>query len=168
MKRVPSSSIETLEARIAPAFAAAFELSSLDGLNGFTINGIAGELSGISVGDAGDVNGDGFGDLIIASRSRSYVIFGKASGFAAGLELSALDGSDGFKLSGAFNGRYASAAGDVNGDGFDDLIIGSPRTPATYVIFGKESGFAADLNVSTLNGSNGFKLTPVSFGLSGD
>ena len=44
-------------------------------------------------------------------------------------------------------------AGDVNGDGFDDLIIGG-----TYVVFGKTSGFAADIDVSTLNGGTGFRL----------
>ena len=64
----------------------------------------------VSVASAGDVNGDGFADLIIGARGAdrrtathsgaSYVVFGKASGFAANLDLSSLDGSNGFKLSG--------------------------------------------------------------------
>ena len=61
-----------------------------------------------------------------------------------------------------------SAAGDVNGDGFDDLIIGASGADpngadsgASYVVFGKASGFAANLNLSTLDGSNGFKLSGV-------
>jgi hypothetical protein len=70
MKNIRPLCIESLEARIAPAFASVFELSSLDGLNGFTINGMAGELSGISVSDAGDVNGDSFGDLIVGSGAK--------------------------------------------------------------------------------------------------
>jgi hypothetical protein len=87
------------------------------------------------VSDAGDVNGDGFGDLIIgASRAdpngsgsgASYVIFGAVGGFATNLNLSTLDGTNGFKLSGVAAGNYSgfsvSAAGDFNGDGFDDLI----------------------------------------------
>jgi hypothetical protein len=52
--------IEPLEARIAPASAAIIELSALDGLNGFKINGAtSGDISGYAVSDTGDVNGDG-------------------------------------------------------------------------------------------------------------
>ena len=49
--------IEPLESRIAPAFAAVFELSSLNGLNGFKINGAAAHDDSGRVSDAGDVNG---------------------------------------------------------------------------------------------------------------
>ena len=84
------------------------------------------------------------------------MVFGKASGFAANLNLSTLDGSNGFKLSGVaagdYSGRSVSAAGDVNGDGFGDLIIGADGADpngtysgASYVVFGKASGFAANL-----------------------
>jgi hypothetical protein len=46
-----------------------FELSSLNGSNGFTINGVnSGDASGISVSSAGDVNGDGINDLIIGAN----------------------------------------------------------------------------------------------------
>ena len=48
--------------------------------------------------------------------------------FPANIDLSALDGATGFKLSGAAAGDYSgysvASAGDVNGDGFGDLIIG--------------------------------------------
>jgi hypothetical protein len=62
-----------------------------------------------SVSNAGDVNGDGFDDVIVGaagadpngnSSGSSYVVFGKASGFSATMDLSSLDGSNGFRLDG--------------------------------------------------------------------
>ena len=73
-------------------------LSSLNGSNGFRLNGVAGDFSGFSVSNAGDVNGDGFDDLIIGAlgadggSGSSYVVYGKASGFSAEMDLSSLDG----------------------------------------------------------------------------
>ncbi|MCE7915527.1 MAG: hypothetical protein DYH15_12845, partial [Nitrosomonas sp. PRO4] len=163
----------------ASGFNAALDLSSLDGSNGFRVDGVA-ESDGLgdSVSTAGDVNGDGFGDLIIGAFSAdtngywsgsSYVIFGKAFGFDSTLDLSSLDGNNGFRLDGAeaydFSGSPVSSAGDVNSDGFDDLIIGAdPKgdgSGASYVIFGQASGFAATLDLSSLDGSNGFRLDGV-------
>ena len=68
----------------------------LDGSNGFKLSGVAaGDFSGCSVASAGDVNGDGFADLIVGAlradphgnnSGASYVVFGKASGFAANID----------------------------------------------------------------------------------
>src|SRR4028118_946358 len=159
-------------------FAASFNLSALNGSNGFAINGIArGDSSGYSVSSAGDVNGDGIDDLIIGAyraypngirlAGQSYVVFGSNSGFAASFNLSALNGSNGFAINGIadadLSGSSVSSAGDVNGDGFDDLIIGAKYADGngissgqSYVVFGSNSGFAASFNLSALNGSNGF------------
>jgi hypothetical protein len=91
-------------------FGSVFELSSLDGTNGFQINGEAAlDRSGYSASDAGDVNGDGFDDILIGAYGvdsngeffgASYVIFGKAGGFSANLDLSTLNGTNGFQISG--------------------------------------------------------------------
>ena len=56
-------------------------------------------------------------------------MFGKSGSFASALDLSSLDGSNGFRIDGAgledWSGNSAQSAGDINWDGFDDLIIGA-------------------------------------------
>ena len=166
-------------------FPESFSLSEIDGSNGFTINGInAYDFSGRSVSGAGDINGDGFDDLIIgspdfeliASPSSSYVLFGSGGEFPASLSLSELDGSNGFVLNGVNTGDYAGAsvshAGDINGDGIDDLIIGAvgadpnnlDNAGSTYVLFGSDGEFPASLSLSELDGSNGFVLNGIAAG----
>ncbi|MDG1287244.1 MAG: hypothetical protein P8P30_06720 [Rickettsiales bacterium] len=166
----------------ASGWTTALELSSLDGTNGFTLNGLDFEdWSGSPASSAGDVNGDGYDDILIAAppadpngidSGESYVVFGKASGWAAAFELSSLDGTTGFKLNGAAAGdgagRAVSSAGDVNGDGYDDILIGAPgadpngsSSGASYVVFGKASGWAAAFELSSLDGTTGFKLNGV-------
>ena len=69
-------------------FPASFDVSTLNGTNGFAINGIdAGARFGGSVSDAGDINGDGIDDLIIGAQGladfstpgQSFVVFGQAA-----------------------------------------------------------------------------------------
>ncbi|MBE7380670.1 MAG: FG-GAP repeat protein [Leptolyngbya sp. SIO1E4] len=159
------------------------ELSALDGSNGFSLNGINNyDGSGRVVSGAGDVNGDGFDDLIIGASGanpngnnqagETYVVFGgSAVGSSGSLDLATLEGSNGFSLNGTnpfdSSGRSISGAGDVNGDGFDDLIIGAPganpngnnRAGETYVIFGSSTvGSSGNLDLAALDGSNGFVL----------
>ncbi|MFN9141812.1 MAG: immunoglobulin domain-containing protein, partial [Betaproteobacteria bacterium] len=169
-------------------FPATIQLSSLNGTNGFRIPGAAAnDQAGYSVSHAGDVNGDGIGDFIVGALAAdvndtnsgaAYVVFGKQGGFGANLNLSTLNGTTGFRISGEAWVNYAgcsvSAAGDVNGDGYDDLLVGaygvststSPgggfiNPGAAYVVFGKASGYTANLNLSTLNGANGFQLNGI-------
>jgi VCBS repeat-containing protein len=157
-------------------FSASLDLDSLNGSNGFVINGInAFDYSGSSVSNAGDINGDGIDDLIIGARyadpngqdraGSSYVVFGTKSGFSASLDLDSLNGSNGFVINGinAFDllGYSVSSAGDINGDGIDDLIIGATGAGSSYVVFGTKSGFSASLDLDSLNGSNGFVINGI-------
>ncbi len=172
----------------ASGFATSIDLNSLNGSNGFKLNGIdAGDEAGDSVSTAGDVNGDGFADLIVgawvadpggdSAGGEIYVVFGKGSGFSSSLELSSLNGTTGFRLDGIdpsdSAGRAVSSAGDINGDGFDDLVIGAPfaeqgvgtdGSGEAYVVFGKASGYTASFNLASLTGTNGFRLEGSSAG----
>ncbi len=149
-----------------------FDLTNLQPSQGFKIQGDeAGDYAGRSVSAAGDVNGDGFDDIIIgasyygfyASTAHAYVIFGKASGFGT-IDLTGLAASSGFVITNqiaAFSTFSVAGAGDVNGDGFDDVIIGSSYDNGTegaaYVIFGKASGFGP-IDLATLSATAGFEI----------
>lgn len=155
-----------------------FELSTLaesDGSFGFQLNGIKQEhISGYSTSNAGDVNGDGYDDIIIGafggdtngtSSGESYVIYGgiNVDGGDGVFELSELstgDGSKGFQINGIDEddriGWSVSNAGDVNNDGYADLLVGSLRLGApgsvageAYIVYG------AATSLNTIMGTNG-------------
>ena len=130
------------------------------------------------------MNGDGFDDLIVGAwgaesaggenEGESYVVFGKASWAGTpALDLATLDGTNGFTLTGGDDnydqsGTSVSSAGDVNGDGFDDVIIGAPLAESaggaaaegeSYVVYGKASWAGTPaLDLAALDGTNGFTL----------
>jgi hypothetical protein len=177
----PSNSLEILETRIAPAatFAQFNLLTDIDGGNGFTLSG--GGAGGVdveikAVANAGDVNGDGVKDLLVgipfdssSSVGRVALIFGRTGGFPTNLSLDTL-GSNGVLIQGEVNfdrfGQALAGVGDVNGDGFDDFVVGAPghdmgvtssERGAAYVVFGRSS-WGATLALSSLDGSTGFKI----------
>ena len=179
----------SMSSQVLAQFGAVVELSDLDGSDGFVINGVdSGDQSGFSVSGAGDVNGDGVSDLLVGAPAgdpngnrgagESYVVFGGAVvGTGGSVELSDLDGSDGFVLNGADisdrSGASVSIGGDVNGDGVADLIIGAEYADPngnnlageSYVIFGGVGvGTDGSVELSDLDGSDGFVLNGADIG----
>jgi Ca2+-binding RTX toxin-like protein len=136
--------------------------------------------AGSSVSDAGDVNGDGVDDLIISGGGAAYVVFGRASGFTSPIDLDDIAaGRGGFKIQREGGGvGSVSAAGDVNGDGIDDLIVGAPGDDsggydagAAYVIFGRRDAlFTNGDDVRNLNDFDlsQFTLAQATRALAGD
>lgn len=146
------------------------ELSAL-GTGGFVVNGQAEfDSAGVSVSGAGDINGDGISDIIVGARGsshsgdntgRGYAFFGKAD--VAAVELGTL-GAGGVVLNGEAMsdsaGYSVSSAGDVNGDGMQDLIIGAngadpngAESGRSDVVFGKADVDAVELGALGAGGS---------------
>lgn len=107
----------------------------------------AGDHAGQSVAAAGDANGDGTPDLVVGAplagardRGAAYVVSGAALSNDATLPMVASRIHD--PEFGKDVGYSVSAAGDVNGDGLEDVVVGAPSRlvtarPAAYVVFGR-------------------------------
>jgi DNA-binding MarR family transcriptional regulator len=122
------------------------------------------DYAGLPVAGAGDVNGDGYDDILIGApddsdggynRGKTYLIFGKPSGWAMNTSLSNADASFIGEQDNVESGGSVGGAGDVNGDGYDDFLIGALwddtlgyGTGKTYLIFGKASGWAKNTSLS--------------------
>jgi hypothetical protein len=115
----------------------------------------AGAMLGFSVATAGDVNGDGYDDVIVGASGngvwmpttdqRAYVYYGSPSGLSADPDWIA-EGSQ----ASDFFGYSVAGAGDVNGDGYDDVIVGAvcytdgeSREGRVYLYHGSASGPSA-------------------------
>lgn len=144
-------------------FAASIDSAALNGSNGFEINGAASQdMLNLSVGGAGDLNLDGVDDLVVsapqvdiggdANVGQTYVIYGKDTAvdgaFSASITPATdLNGANGVVINGIAaddrSGISVAPAGDFNGDGESDLIIGTqqsngPTSPPgqAYIVFG--------------------------------
>ena len=150
------------------------DLGTLTSTQGFRLDGAAQfDLSGFSVASAGDVNGDGYADLVVGayqangSAGSSYVVYGGAVS-PGNLNLGALTPAQGFRLDGsewgAYSGSSVASAGDVNGDGYADLIVGAngadpngSASGSSYVVYGGATN-PGNLDLAALTPAQGFRL----------
>ena len=109
---------------------------------------------GYAVASAGDVNGDGYGDVIVGApvyshdqpfEGRAFLYLGSATGLSSTPAWTAEDDK-----SGAYFGAAVASAGDVNGDGYGDVLVGAQSYPGNatnrgraYLYLGSASGLSA-------------------------
>ena len=143
-------------------------VASLNGTNGFTVHGASfvpafGTYGGLVDATGVDINGDGFKDIVLTQTlvpqgvtqlGETYVLYGKSGSFSDVNNLNldtGLNGTNGFKIVGVDDGVISDAnisrvsnAGDMNNDGFEDLMLGLPgggpvNGGTVYVIYGRAS-----------------------------
>ena len=95
----------------------------------------------VAVAAVADFDGDGFEDFLIGDPGdtgdgQAYIVFGDAEGLSGDVDLDTLAAGDGIKIVSPFTddqlGMAVSAIGDINGDGFADVMIGAPGTSPEY------------------------------------
>lgn len=165
-----------------------FNVTMMTPLDGFRI--IGGKLHedfGIAVAPGGDFNNDGFEDYVISARLATsqiglagvvYVIYGRST-ISGDLKMDEMSSSDYFTVTASWNlfaGLSVDGLGDINDDGFEDIIIGSVPyaggyvTQRSYVIYGRERGnlTSGQLSLETMKeGSDGFTIIGSGFMVAG-
>jgi hypothetical protein len=158
-------------------------LQNIDGENGTTFQGGAAGDHLSWGGGVGDVNADGLSDFLLDAHfaapggdteaGEAYLVYGSQSEFGAdgAFDLNSLTSDKGVRIRGLAEGDLLAGgvgAGDVNGDGVEDFILGAPRVDRdglsdvgeSYLIFGDLGGIGAsgELDLSSLDGINGVRL----------
>ena len=165
------------------AFDAELSVASLNGSNGFRIEGPEnGSEAGRAVALLEDFDGDGLADIAVgvpevdnasgtlSATGSAFIVFGETSPAPAVVLLEALAPADGLRIDGLESndklGRRLAAAGDLNDDGLADLAIGSlehddvgaSNAGVVYVVFGADAILGPSFDLAGLDGVNGFEL----------
>lgn len=149
-------------------------LDALNGTDGILLDGVtAGTRFGQGVESLGDINGDGLNDFAIAAPfldnggnnlGSVFVVFGQVGGFGPTFDVTSLNGQNGFRIDGDTNilqHRLVNIrdAGDVNNDGFDDILVSGFATQTRHIVFGSDQDFSSSLGLANLDGADGFEVT---------
>ena len=178
---------QSSKAQLDVPFPAVLSLADLDGEIGFKMNGVdAGGRAGTQLAGNGDVNGDGFGDVAIVAASadaegapdaKVFIVFGHDGEFDAEWPLDKLNGTNGFRIDLADlvgarrilildDGIKVAIDGDINNDGFSDIIIATPTASPNGIeeagqvfgFYGHSGNFTPSISVNDINEQNGFIL----------
>ncbi len=152
---------------------ASFDLGTIDGAKGFQLFGATPtDEAGAALSGVGDVNGDGFADFVIGAPGtnshdgEAYLVFGRGDGFLPSIDLGVASPHYA-RLEGLGQAGFSVSGGDINGDGLNDVVVGANTAGGAgraHVVFGKATGWADvsgtmhAIDLTTLNGTNGFTL----------
>jgi len=140
------------------------------GSYGFIVGGLLPWEGIFAVSGLGDVNGDQVDDFILSTTlffdlnmtrtvGRAFIVFGQKSGFPAFLNVSTLNGANGFEFSPSDLGqRPVGQINDINGDGINDIIVGNFLR--SYLIYGRDGNhsFPQQIVPNDLDGAVGVTL----------
>jgi len=136
------------------------QMSAAGNSFGFIITGTGSTLQPTR---GGDINGDGLSDLLIGNGTNSYIVFGKTTSIGS-VALASL-GTNGFAFTSTSSINEPSVVGDVNGDGYEDILFNNTTNFTNYLVFGG-TNFTPGGSVALPTGTSGTLATGTGSGAS--